>query len=126
MHFECADAASLQASSDMVITLGDEFRDDSDVFIVDNDIFVEREDVNRNVVRMRSGRRPPLRRGVATMLPASSIRRRRLPTTLVHTTTDGRAGSNRKHLPVCCCVMWPPHQNSMHAEYHNLASSSVP
>lgn len=75
MHFECADAASLQASSDMVITLGDDVvhhRDDSVVFVVDDDI-VEREDVNRNVVRMRSGRRPPLRRGVATMLPTNDV-----------------------------------------------------
>ena len=68
MRFECADAASLQASSDMVITLGDDVvhhRDDSVAFVVDDDDIVEREDANRNVVRMRIGRRPPLWRGVA-------------------------------------------------------------
>ena len=44
MRFECADAASLQASSDMVITRGDDVvhhRDDSVVFVVDNDILAE-------------------------------------------------------------------------------------
>lgn len=56
MRFECLDAASLQAPSDMVTTLGDDdvhHRDDSVAFVVDNGDIVMREDATRNVVRMR-------------------------------------------------------------------------
>lgn len=63
MRFECLDAASLQAPSDMVTTLGNDnvhHRDDSVGFVVDDSDIVEREDANRNVVRMRIGRRPSL------------------------------------------------------------------
>ena len=109
MRFECADAASLQASSDMVITLGDDVvhhRDDSAFVVVDDDI-VEREDVNRNVVRTRSGRRP-LWRGVAN-------------TTMLFQCNDGQTSGM---IPTNTCKSMPPHL-ILNRRTHNLSIVAV-